>query len=111
MKIMSSKPEPDYTKLYDNVRNQNEKLRKEVEQLTIERDQAIKDLREALFIKADAIAREVKDQEQRFATSDSGVITNAIMDLRKLLLKPGVRIRKIKTVIMGDTIIEVQYET
>jgi ribosomal protein L9 len=111
MKIMSSKPEPDYTKLYDNVRNQNEKLRKEVERLTIERDQAIKDLREALFIKAEAIAREVKDQEQRFATSDSNVITNAIMDLRKLLLKPGVKIRKIKTVIMGDTIIEVQYET
>jgi ribosomal protein L9 len=108
---MSSKPEPDYTKLYDNVRNQNEKLRKEVERLTIERDQAIKDLREALFIKAEAIAREVKDQEQRFATSDSNVITNAIMDLRKLLLKPGVKIRKIKTVIMGDTIIEVQYET
>ena len=112
MKIMlSNHPDPDYVKLYDNVRNQNEKLRKEVEQLIIQRDQALKDLREALFIKADAVAREVKEQEQRFATSDSGVITNAIMDLRKLLLRPGVKIRKIKTVIMGDTIIEVQYET
>ena len=43
--------------LYDNVRNQNEKLRAQVEQLTIERDQAIKDLREALFIKAEHIQR------------------------------------------------------
>ena len=41
--MMSGSPEPDYMKLYDNVRNQNEKLRTQVEQLTIERDQAIKD--------------------------------------------------------------------
>ena len=109
--MLSDTPPPDYMSLYDSVRNQNEKLRAEVERLIIERDQALKDLREALFIKADAIAREVKEQENQYATTDAGVITNAIMDLRKLLQKPGVKVHKIRAAVTGNTIIEVHYET
>jgi hypothetical protein len=96
---------------YDIMRKKAFKADEKVEALELRVKDLENDLQQALFIKADHIAREVKEQEQRFATSDSNVITNAIMDLRKLLLKPGVKVRKIKTVIMGDTIIEVQYET
>ena len=83
--MMSDKPEPDYMKLYDNVRNQNEKLRTQVEQLTIERDQAIKDLREALFIKADAISKQLDQASQGEARlTDQKLLTDFVINSLKL---------------------------
>jgi hypothetical protein len=108
--IMSDSPPPDYMKLYDVERNINEKLRKELQKLSKERDQAIMDLQEALFIKADKIAKSL-EEHQHFTTSDPHIITNAILELRKILMKSGVKIHKIKTVTSGDIIVEIQYET
>lgn len=71
-------------KLYDNVRNQNEKLRTQVEQLTIERDQAIKDLREALFIKADHVAKEIEQASEGEARlTDQKLLTDFVINALK----------------------------
>ena len=100
---MSDKPEPDYMKLYDNVRNQNEKLRTQVEQLTIERDQAIKDLREALFIKADAVSKQLDAASQGEARlTDQKLLTDFIIN--SLKLKPKEVIIKWKGSIVLDII-------
>lgn len=100
--MMSDKPEPDYMKLYDNVRNQNEKLRTQVEQLTIERDQAIKDLREALFIKADAVSKELDKASQGEARlTDQKMLTDFIINALKR--KPREVIIKYK----GNVILEI----
>ena len=101
--MMSDKPEPDYMKLYDNVRNQNEKLRTQVEQLTIERDQAIKDLREALFIKADAVSKELDQASQGEARlTDQKLLTDFVIN--SLKLKPKEVIIKWKGSIVLDII-------
>ena len=100
---MSDKPEPDYMKLYDNVRNQNEKLRTQVEQLTIERDQAIKDLREALFIKADAVSKQLDQASQGEARlTDQKLLTDFVIN--SLKLKPKEVIIKWKGSIVLDII-------
>jgi hypothetical protein len=71
--------------LYQTLRNQNEKLRREVEQLTIERDQALKDLREALFIKADAVAKQDPGEgEGEARITDSKMIQDFVIDSLKL---------------------------
>ena len=101
--MMSDKPEPDYMKLYDNVRNQNEKLRAQVEQLTIERDQAIKDLREALFIKADAVSKQLDQASQGEARlTDQKLLTDFVIN--SLKLKPKEVIIKWKGSIVLDII-------
>ena len=101
--MMSDKPEPDYMKLYDNVRNQNEKLRTQVEQLTIERDQAIKDLREALFIKADAVSKQLEEASQGEARlTDQKLLTDFVIN--SLKLKPKEVIIKWKGSIVLDII-------
>lgn len=100
---------------YDILRNKSykefNKAADKIEALELRVKDLEKDLQKALFIKADAIAREVREQEHQYATNDSNVVTNAIMDLRKLLLKPGIKVHKIKVAVTGNTIIEVQYET
>jgi hypothetical protein len=101
--MMSDKPEPDYVKLYDNLRNQNEKLRAQVEQLTIERDQAIKDLREALFIKADAVSKQLDQASQGEARlTDQKLLTDFVIN--SLKLKPKEVIIKWKGSIVLDII-------
>ena len=101
--MMSDKPEPDYVKLYDNLRNQNEKLRTQVEQLTIERDQAIKDLREALFIKADAVSKQIDQASQGEARlTDQKLLTDFVIN--SLKLKPKEVIIKWKGSIVLDII-------
>ena len=100
---MISGPEPNYVKLYDNLRNQNEKLRTQVEQLTIERDQAIKDLREALFIKADAVSKELDQASQGEARlTDQKLLTDFVIN--SLKLKPKEVIIKWKGSIVLDII-------
>ena len=100
---------------YDILRNRLIQGRQEKSEIIEALELRVKDLegdlQKALFIKADAIAREVREQEHQYATNDSNVVTNAIMDLRKLLLKPGIKVHKIKVAVTGNTIIEVQYET
>jgi hypothetical protein len=100
---------------YDILRNKSFKEDKKkseiIEALELRVKDLEKDLQKSLFIKADAIAKEVREQENQFATSDANVITNAIMDLRKLLMKPHIKVHRIKVAVTGNTIIEVQYET
>jgi aminoglycoside N3'-acetyltransferase len=72
--------------LYDTLRTQNERLRKQVEQLTAERDQALKDLREALFIKADAVAKQGDGQGEARIT-DQKLIQDFVID--SLKVKPN----------------------
>ena len=99
---MISGPDPDYAKLYDNVRNQNEKLRTQVEQLTIERDQAIKDLREALFIKADAVSKQIEQASEGEARlTDQKMLTDFVINALKR--KPKEVIIKYK----GSIILEI----
>jgi hypothetical protein len=116
LRIMSSSTKEDIPgyvtqENYDILRNKAFKADEKVEALELRVKDLERDLQKALFIKADAIAREVREQEAQYATTDSNVITNAIMDLRKLLLKPGIKVHKIKVAVTGNTIIEVQYET
>ena len=120
MRMMSSSTKdeiPGYVSQenYDILRNKSFKEDKKKSEIIEALELRVKDLegdlQKALFIKADAIAREVRDQEAQYATTDSNVITNAIMDLRKLLLKPGIKVHKIRVAVTGNTIIEVQYET
>ena len=100
--MMSDSPEPDYMKLYDNVRNQNEKLRTQVEQLTIERDQAIKDLREALFIKADAVSKQLDEASEGEARlTDQKILTDFIINALKR--KP----REVTIKYKGNIILEI----
>ena len=96
-------PEPDYMKLYDVERNLNEKLRKELQKLSKERDQAIMDLREALFIKADRIAKQVDAASEGEARlTDQKILTDFIMDCVKL--KP----REVVIKYRGSVILEVK---
>jgi hypothetical protein len=100
--LNSNDPPPDYMKLYDNVRNQNEKLRAQVEQLTIERDQAIKDLREALFIKADAVSKQIEQASEGEARlTDQKMLTDFVINALKR--KPREVIIKYK----GSIILEI----
>jgi len=81
---MMSKPEPDYMKLYDALRSQNEKLRKEVKELTTQRDKALNDLREALFIKADKIAESLNDASEGEAKlTDQKILADFIISSLK----------------------------
>ena len=96
-------PPPDYMALYDNLRNQNEKLRKEVSKLTQQRDEAVNDLREALFIKADRIAKQVDAAAEGEARlTDQKILTDFIMDCVKL--KP----REVVIKYRGSVILEVK---
>ena len=77
---MSNNPEPDYLKLYDNVRNQNEKLRQAVSELTERNEGLSQALEKVQMIKASALADAAEGQVN---INDSKMITDFVMDCLK----------------------------
>lgn len=76
-----SNPEPDYLKLYDNVRNQNEKLRQQVSEL-MERNEGLSQaLEKVQMVKASALA-DAAEGEARII--DQKMITDFVIDALKV---------------------------
>ena len=75
-----SNPEPDYLKLYDNVRNQNEKLRQQVSELTERNEGLSQALEKVQMVKASALADAAEGET---SINDSKMITDFVMDCLK----------------------------
>ena len=73
-------PEPDYLKLYDNVRNQNEKLRQQVSELTERNEGLSQALEKVQMVKASALADAAEGEA---SINDSKMITDFVMDCLK----------------------------
>ena len=78
---MSNHPEPDYVKLYDNVRNQNEKLRQQVSELTQQNAGLSEALEKVQMVKASQLA-DLSEGEAKL--SNEKMITDFVMDCLKL---------------------------
>jgi hypothetical protein len=73
-------PEPDYMKLYDNVRNQNEKLRQQVSELTQQNEGLSQALEKIQMVKASQLADAAEGQA---SINDSKMISDFVMDCLK----------------------------
>lgn len=76
----NSNPEPDYMKLYDNVRNQNEKLRQQVSELTEQNTGLSQALEKVQMVKASQLADATEGQA---SINDSKMISDFVMDCLK----------------------------
>ena len=77
---MSDNPPPDYMKLYDNLRSQNEKLRQQVSELTEQKEGLTQALEKIQMVKASQLA---EASEGEASINDSKMITDFVMDCLK----------------------------
>ena len=77
---MPDNPPPDYMRLYDNLRNQNEKLRQQVSELMEEKEGLTQALEKIQMVKASQLA---EASEGEASINDSKMITDFVMDCLK----------------------------
>jgi cell division septum initiation protein DivIVA len=97
--MMSDNPPPDYMKLYDNLRNQNEKLRQQVSELTEQKEGLTQALEKIQMVKASQLA---EASEGEASINDSKMITNFVMDCLKA------RPKQVTVKYRGSIIIEIK---